>query len=43
MSSDRSGRSDSRVWFFLQCFGLSGGYLVGDDVLISELRYTNRG
>ena len=28
---------------FYNAFGLSGGYLVGGDVLISELRYTNRG
>jgi serine palmitoyltransferase len=28
---------------FHQAFGLSGGYLAGDEVLISELRYTSRG
>lgn len=28
---------------FYMAFGLSGGYLVGDNVLVSELRYTSRG
>ena len=28
---------------FHRAFGLSGGYLAGDEVLISELRYTSRG